>query len=151
MQREVSDDADHELAADNAVLHFGDKLRDFSDTAALISLMDVVISVDTAVAHLAGAMGKPVWILLRFAADWRWLTERSDTRTARLFRQQSLDNWDPVIDQLRVSLCALAGERNRTSGPSAEVNCGHVRAQAPVPINAGPFMPKTNWLHYAER
>jgi hypothetical protein len=86
---------------------FGDALRDFSDTAALLELMDLVITIDTGVAHLAGAMGKPVWILLRYDADWRWLLDRNDSPwypSARLFRQQQLGNWAAVIDQVKNEL-----------------------------------------------
>lgn len=85
------------------VQFFGDELTDFSDTAALIELMDLVITVDTSVAHLAGAMGKPVWILLNYNADWRWLLDRNDSPwypTARLFRQTVLGDWATVIDEV---------------------------------------------------
>jgi ADP-heptose:LPS heptosyltransferase len=78
-------------------------LNDFSDTAALIATLDLVITVDTAVAHLAGAMGKPVWILLPFHPDFRWLRDREDSPwypTARLFRQRQDGEWDSVIDRL---------------------------------------------------
>jgi tetratricopeptide (TPR) repeat protein len=78
-------------------------LQDFADTAALIDALDGVISVDTAVAHLAGAMGKPTWLLLPFAADWRWLRDREDSPwypTIRLFRQDKSRSWAPVIEQL---------------------------------------------------
>jgi len=78
------------------VLHFGHELGDFSDTAALISQLDLVISVDTGVAHLAGALGKPVWILLTHAPDWRWLLDRDDSPwypSARLFRQRETREW----------------------------------------------------------
>jgi len=93
---------------------FGDELNDFSDTAALIELMDLVITVDTSVAHLAGAMGKPVWILLNYNADWRWLLDRDDSPwypTARLFRQRVLGNWATVIDEVgeRLSEWVKAG------------------------------------------
>jgi hypothetical protein len=74
----------------------GDELRDFSDTAALIDLIDLVITVDTSVAHLAGAMGKPVWIFLPLNPDWRWLLDRKDSPwypSARLFRQQQIADW----------------------------------------------------------
>jgi tetratricopeptide (TPR) repeat protein len=87
--------------------HFGDQLNDFSDTAALLELLDLVISVDTAVAHLAGAMGKPVWLLLPFNADWRWLLDRDDSPwypTMRLFRQQSPGNWGEVIARIKSAL-----------------------------------------------
>ena len=74
------------------IVHFGGELKNFSDTAAIISNLDVVISVDTSVAHLAGALGTPVWILLPFVPDWRWLLDREDSPwypTARLFRQNN--------------------------------------------------------------
>jgi Flp pilus assembly protein TadD len=75
-------------------------LADFADTAALLSLMDLVISVDTAVAHLAGALACPTWLLLPFSAEWRWLTLRTDTPwypTLRLFRQPAPGDWDGVL------------------------------------------------------
>jgi tetratricopeptide (TPR) repeat protein len=92
------------------LVHLGGNLRDFADTAAVISLLDVVISVDTAVAHLAGAMGKPVVILLPHAADFRWMRIRDDTPwypTARLFRQPAFGDWDSVIVRLRDQLQQL--------------------------------------------
>jgi ADP-heptose:LPS heptosyltransferase len=73
-------DHDRETFAKISALHgLTDRLTDFSDTAALISHMDAVISVDTSVAHLAGALGKPLWLLLPFHPDFRWLRERSDS------------------------------------------------------------------------
>ncbi|MDR3515503.1 MAG: tetratricopeptide repeat-containing glycosyltransferase family protein [Azospirillaceae bacterium] len=86
-----------------AGLHLFDwmeEIEDFADTAALIDTLDLVISVDTAVAHLAGALGKPVWILSRFDGCWRWLHNRADSPwypTARLFRQQQRGDWAPVL------------------------------------------------------
>jgi tetratricopeptide (TPR) repeat protein len=81
------------------ILDFGDVLKDFADTAALVSHLDLVISVDTSVAHLAGALGKPVWVLLPFIPDWRWLLDRDDSPwypTARLFRQGETREWKTV-------------------------------------------------------
>jgi len=82
---------------------------DFAETAGLIDNLDLIISVDTAVAHLAGAMGKPVWLLLPFVADWRWLRDRVDSPwypTMLLFRQSAPGNWKEVIDQVTESLKA---------------------------------------------
>jgi tetratricopeptide (TPR) repeat protein len=89
------------------ILHLGDELEDFSATAELISQLDLVISVDTSVAHLAGALGKPVWILVTHIPDWRWLLDREDSPwypTARLFRQPRLDDWDNVIIRVHEAL-----------------------------------------------
>jgi hypothetical protein len=85
------------------------ELAGFEDTAALIANLDLVISVDTAVAHLAGALGKPVWILSRFDGCWRWLNGREDSPwypTARLFHQKAPGDWDEVIARLRDALGA---------------------------------------------
>jgi len=93
--------------AQHGVAHFGDQLQNFADTAALLSCMDLVITVDTAVAHLAGALGKPVWVLLPYGPDWRWLTERDDSPwypSMRLFRQTAIGDWDGVIERVRQHL-----------------------------------------------
>jgi tetratricopeptide (TPR) repeat protein len=84
-----------------------DELTDFADTAALVEALDLVIGVDTSVVHVAGALGKPVWILNRYGACWRWLRERTDTPwypTARLFRQPRAGDWDAVMAQVRAAL-----------------------------------------------
>jgi Flp pilus assembly protein TadD len=90
-------------ALGDGVLDAADELADFDDTAALVEALDLVITIDTAVAHLAGALGKPVWILLPFAADWRWLVGRSDSPwypTARLYRQPAPGAWQPAVAAL---------------------------------------------------
>ena len=87
-------------------------LSDFSDTAALIENLDLVIAVDTAVAHLAGALGKPVWILSRYEGDWRWLNGREDSPwypTARIFHQRAAGAWDEVVYRVTAALSLLAG------------------------------------------
>jgi hypothetical protein len=84
-------------------------LQDFADTAALIMNLDLVITVDTAVAHLAGALGKPVWILLPWQADWRWHAEGARTEwypAARLYRQAQPEDWAGVVAQARADLAA---------------------------------------------
>lgn len=103
LQQEVRANDAALLAQRTDIRHFGAQLNDFAETAALVELMDVVISVDTSVAHLAGAMGKPLWILLPFNPDWRWLLNREDSPwypTARLFRQPAIDDWTAVIDRV---------------------------------------------------
>ena len=85
----------------------GQHFADFADTAAVVAQLDAVIAVDTAVAHLAGAMGKPLFLLLPFAADFRWLRERTDSPwypSARLFRQPQFGDWDGVMNVLRQEL-----------------------------------------------
>ncbi len=94
---------------------FGPELTDFSETAALIMQMDLVIAVDTSVAHLAGALGKPVWLMLPFAPDWRWLLGRDDTPwypTMRLYRQPRLGDWASVVARLRDDLAALLAQQD---------------------------------------
>ncbi|SDT35591.1 Tfp pilus assembly protein PilF [Bradyrhizobium canariense] len=106
LQKEVRP-GDVETLENYDILQFGEELGDFSDTAALISQLDLVISVDTSVAHLAGALQKPVWILVTHAPDWRWLLDRDDSPwypTARLFRQSDSRAWDGVIAQVRNAL-----------------------------------------------
>ncbi|MFO1200253.1 MAG: tetratricopeptide repeat protein [Burkholderiaceae bacterium] len=100
------------LAACARVRRFDDRLRDFADTAALVSHLDLVVAVDTSVVHLAGAMGRPAWVLLPWAADWRWLTGRADSPWyphARLWRQPREGAWDEVLADAARALAALAG------------------------------------------
>lgn len=104
----------HEAA--RRVIDWTDELNDFADTAALVDHLDLVISVDTSTAHLAGAMNRPVWILNRLDTCWRWMLEREDTPwypSARLFRQPTLGDWDSVIENIRRALAAhrVAGTR----------------------------------------
>jgi hypothetical protein len=85
------------------VVNLADELVDFAETAAVISELALVITVDTAVAHLAGSLGKPVWLLLMYASDWRWMLDREDTpwyAGTRLFRQRSPGEWGEVVDRV---------------------------------------------------
>jgi tetratricopeptide (TPR) repeat protein len=95
------------LAAHPHVGNLAAEFRDFDDTAAVVADLDLVVTTDTSIAHLAGALGKPVWILLSRSPDWRWLLEREDCPwypTARLFRQSMLGDWSPVIARVRQEL-----------------------------------------------
>ncbi len=98
LQHELRDGDAALLAQNPNVLHLGDTLGSFADTAAIVDQLDLVISVDTAVAHLAGAMAKPVWVLLSYAGDWHWVMQgRSDCPwypTAKLFRQEKPSDWE---------------------------------------------------------
>jgi tetratricopeptide (TPR) repeat protein len=100
-----------ESARRERVADYTELLHDFADTAALVASLDLLISVDTSTAHLAGALDKPVWILNRFDTCWRWLLERSDTPwypSGRLFRQPALGDWGSVIDAVRDALAGLS-------------------------------------------
>ena len=79
------------------------EINDYADTVAIIGQLDLIISVDTSVAHLAGPMGKPVWVLLPFAPDYRWLLDRGDSPwypTMQLYRQRSPGNWSDIFDEI---------------------------------------------------
>lgn len=106
LQRELRE-GDERVLAEFGVLHFGDQLQTFADTAALVDAMDLVISVDTSVAHLAGALAKPLWLLIPYVPDWRWMLGRDDSPwypTARLFRQDDRRRWDDVISGVAAEL-----------------------------------------------
>ena len=97
------------------VTDLGPELHDFADTAAAIAALDLVITVDTAVAHLAGALGRPVWVMLGYAADWRYLRDREDSPwypTMRLFRQDSPGDWSGVAVQIAAELSKFAASRS---------------------------------------
>ena len=101
------------------MVDLSEALTDFGETAAVMDALDLVITVDTAMGHLAGAMGKPVWILIPKAADWRWLLDRDTSPwypTARLFRQRFPGAWDDVIEQVRVALVDRVGAASALAG-----------------------------------
>jgi len=110
IQKNIRDRDRDYLIRSNSIKNYSGLLKDFSDTAALISEMDLVIAVDTAAAHLAGALGKRVWILLPFHPDYRWLRDRDDSPwypTAQLFRQAEDGKWDDVLKRISGELDAL--------------------------------------------
>lgn len=113
IQRELRDDDAAPLGAEPRVVHLGGELENFTDTAAVMALCDLVISADTAVAHLAGAMGRPLWVLIPFAPDWRW-TLNGETSpwypAARLFRQTALGDWDGVVSRVADALARFIAD-----------------------------------------
>jgi protein O-GlcNAc transferase len=105
------------------ILHFGEQLTDFSDTAALCELCDLVISVDTSIAHLAGAMGKQLWLLLPYHPEWRWLLERKDSPWypgAKLYRQQKIGDWAGMMQRIRTDLSSFI-PHEKIAAPAANL------------------------------
>ncbi len=107
------------------IINLADELNDFADTAAVIANLDLVISIDTSVAHLAGAIGKPVWNLLSFVPDWRWFLNRDDSPWypgMRLFRQTKPNIWTEVFEQVKKALLnKLNTEEQRSESKRLEV------------------------------
>ena len=102
-------DGDAERLESAGIAFHGARLTDFAEAAALVDRLDLVITVDTAIAHLAGAIGKPLWVLLPFGPDWRWMLERTDSPwhpTARLFRQPATGDWENVVEAVSRELAA---------------------------------------------
>jgi tetratricopeptide (TPR) repeat protein len=112
LQKEVRESDAPALRSNPDMLNFADDLTDFSDAAALCECMDLVISVDSSVAHLSGALGKETWILLPFSPDWRWLLGRVDSPwypTVKLYRQESIDDWSGVLRRVSADLARKFG------------------------------------------
>ncbi len=102
------------FSAADRITDLSGELEDFADTAAAIAALDLVITVDTSVAHVAGALGKPVWVLLAFAPDWRWMLERADSPwypSLRLFRQSQIGDWQGVFTQVTQALQDAVAQR----------------------------------------
>jgi len=109
IQKDVTD-VERDILAEQNMFCFDQDLADFSDTAALCGLMDLIISIDTSAAHLAGGMGKPTWVLLPHLPDWRWLLDSSESPwypSMRLFRQEEMGTWHPVLQRVNHSLIQL--------------------------------------------
>jgi hypothetical protein len=103
------------LSGQTGILDLTVHLTDFVETAALVSCLDLVITVDTSIAHLAGALACPTWIMLPHVPDWRWLLDREDSPwypTVRLFRQDERRDYAHVIERVRAELNVLITERN---------------------------------------
>ncbi len=111
LQKDLREADAQTLADEPGIADVARDFGDFCDTAAVVALMDLVITVDTSVAHLAGALGKPFWLMLPLCPDWRWLTDREDSPwypTARLFRQPRVGDWQSVIERLAAALAQRA-------------------------------------------
>jgi len=122
LQKDLREGDDEILRGRPGITRFGEEIATFADTAAIISLVDLVISSDTSVVHLAGALGKPVWILLQRVPDWRWLLEREDSpwyASARLFRQTALGDWNGVVDRVAAELSVAAATFRAAGAPTA--------------------------------
>ncbi|MCC7328061.1 MAG: tetratricopeptide repeat protein [Burkholderiales bacterium] len=117
------------------------ELKDFSDTVAVIDLLDLVLCVDTSVTHLAGALGKPMWILLPHPADFRWLQQREDSPwypSARLFRQDSRRDWQPVVRQVAGAMAQWV--KGPAGAPSDVARCERSAAAALCPQSPEAFL-----------
>jgi ADP-heptose:LPS heptosyltransferase len=110
LQKELSP-AHAALLDQHGILRLGEQFEDFADTAAVVAMLDLVVAVDTSVAHLAGAMGRVTALLLPFSPDWRWLLDREDSPwypSMRLFRQTATGDWDAPLGRLRQELEQVA-------------------------------------------
>lgn len=110
LQKELSADEQRLVREHRCIADHGAEQHDFSDSAALCACLDLVISIDTSVAHLSAGLGRPTWILLPYSPSWRWLLDRTDSpwyRSAALFRQSRVDDWNDVYRRVAVELRAL--------------------------------------------
>ena len=96
-----------ELGLQSKIINLSHEINNFEDTASIIMNLDLIISVDTCVAHLAATLNKPSWVLIPTAPDWRWMLNRTDSpwySSLKLYRQSSYGNWDSVIEQISQSM-----------------------------------------------
>ncbi len=106
LQMDLTEEERH-LLDKHSVPHLGDQLGTFDDSAAVVQRLDLVLTIDTALAHLSGAVGTPTWVLLKYGCDWRWYLERDDSpwySSATLFRQKSVNEWQPVVKEVEERL-----------------------------------------------
>ena len=107
IQKELNDEDKKFLDNNKEIIFLGNEIKNFSDTAAIIENMDLILTVDTSIIHLAGALGKKSFLMLSFSPDWRWLLKRNDTpwyKSVRVFRQETVDNWKTVIDKIKIEI-----------------------------------------------
>ena len=116
LQKWAPEDERPQIPSDVDWLDWTEELSDFADSAALIANLDLVLSIDSAMVHLAGALNKPVWMLNRFDTEWRWLQHRSDSPwypKLRIFNQATFGDWQGVLSQVQQALTALPGQRQQ--------------------------------------
>ena len=133
LQQELTSSKTNNEPEDFNIVNLGNELNDFADTASVIDNLDLVITVDTAVAHLAGAIGKPVWTLLSFVPDWRWMLNREDSPwypSMRLFRQAELNDWAGVFNQVKKALLQEIDNLNILSVKSAQYETKHLTTES---------------------
>jgi tetratricopeptide (TPR) repeat protein len=134
LQKEVAEADQSALDRTPQLLRLGESLEDFSDTAALIENLDLVITVDTAIAHLAGALGKPVWLMNRYASCWRWMQQGNDSPwypTLRQFRQSTVGDWTPVVTAVRKAASEYLQIRKRSESVPTTTITAATSAQRP--------------------
>jgi hypothetical protein len=140
LQNELSTAEAAALARHGNVRALGGELRDFADTAAVVSFLDLVVSADTAMVHVAGALGRPVWVLLPFAPDFRWLLGREDSPwypTARLFRQPRTGDWESALVRVRSELGRLAPLSAQRDAPDGQTGAGRKLFGPPIARQLG--------------
>jgi hypothetical protein len=106
-------------AVQTPILDGGDEQTDYAETAGLMAELDLIVTVDTSIAHAAGALGRPVWIMLQYIADFRWLLDRADSPwypSARLFRQPRIGDWSAVATEVKAALTDFAAGRDMNKG-----------------------------------
>jgi len=133
LQQELTSSKTNNDPEDFNIVNLGNEFNDFADTASVIDNLDLVITVDTAVAHLAGAIGKPVWTLLPFVPDWRWMLNREDSPwypSMRLFRQAQLNDWAGVFNQVKKALFQEIDNLNILSGKPAQCETKHLTTES---------------------
>lgn len=151
LQKELRECDRETLAGRPDIRFFGDELRDFADTAALCEQLDLVISVDTSVAHMAGAIGKPTWILLPFVPDWRWMLDREDSPwypSVRLFRQEASGEWGGVFAELKRRLnayCDASGKVPALPVPSVPAQADGASGSDSFTSDQGRMPVLMNW------
>ncbi len=147
IQKDVSPE-DQSILDRHGVLCLGSQFSDLADTACIIQQLDLVITVDTVIAHLTGALGKPAWVMLNLSCDWRWLSDRTDTPwypTLRLFRQKVLAEWEPVIADMVGAIADFSPHAQPSPKPASPVPPPVVRQ----PLGIGwPMSLMTGWGNF---